>query len=80
MWFLMDECHFSIGQPGVKDAHLSGLCEVEGHANLEDYHNNAKEGTAITHDVKEIIWYYNSEPSHAVKMLHQAGEWGPIAL
>lgn len=72
MWWKSDECYFSLGFPGNNDLYSSGTCTLDGYQTIEDLY----EGTG--HEVDTIVWYFNSQPEHALKFQYQLGEWGPI--
>lgn len=32
------------------------------------------------YEVSNIVWYFYSQPEHAVDLVYQAGDWGRIAV
>lgn len=68
MWYVDQQCYFSIGSRENTDPNHSGTCKVEGHETL-----------GYDYTVTDIIWYFGYNPSHAFTFMYQYGEWGPIA-
>ena len=67
MWYVNSECKFSLNVVGNADASASGECTIEGHKSIgNDW------------ETSEIIFYFSSNPTHAVKFEHQIEDWGPV--
>lgn len=69
MWFMEDQCRFSLGTFGNTDPNMSGDCTIPGHETI-GYAGN----------VTDIIWNFASSPEHEHKMLNKVGEWGPTVV
>lgn len=73
MWYIDQQCYFSIGQPGPTDQG-DGTCTLQGHRTVRFY----EQGEAQEHEVDEIDWLMTGT-AHTDKFIYQLGEWGPIA-
>lgn len=72
MWYLNNQCYFSLGIVGNADPSSSGTCKIEGHYDIGDLTNG------VVKDVEDIIWYFNSRPEFGYKFYYHAGVWGPL--
>lgn len=72
MWYLNNECFFSLAYVGNSDPTSSGTCKIEGHYDIGDLTDG------IVKDVEDIVWYFSSRPEIAYKFYYHYGEWGPL--
>lgn len=72
MWYLENQCYFSLDEQEITDPLTSGTCTIEGHPTIGD------QDSAVT----EIIFYFNFAPEEAIKLgrdTSKSDAWGPIA-
>lgn len=68
IWFMHDECYFSLDYFGNEAPSKSGNCEIPGHKSI---------GFDYEWDQIEVSFEFKNNPEHAVTMWYQFGEWGP---
>lgn len=66
MWFLNNQCYFSLDTFDNADPARSGECAIPGHKTL-----------TYPYDLSHITFNFANNPSHSVEMIWEMGEWGP---
>lgn len=67
MWFMDDQCYFSLTDYGVTNPALSGECSIPGHATM-----------GYPENITDIYWNFNNEPEYTLDFMFQLGDWGPV--
>lgn len=67
MWYIRNQCYFSLMTVGNGDKTQSGTCDIKGHKTIQN-----------DYSITDIAWQFASSTEFSSKFLYQADDWGPV--